>query len=190
MNIIDENEDSIIDDKINKISWRKIVMIIVLLLFNFILFVNIGYAASNEMIKVNGTSNVDGKFQMFFDDAKIEKIVGVEENTSSIFISEDKKALVFNAGNLQYPGAVVTYSASIVNKSLVPVIINSIECAESKEGSVIKVTGLEKLKDNFKILNSGEKYNFTFNVLWDKECEFVVNANAKFLITINFSQNI
>ena len=189
MNII-ENKDSIIDNEKNKISRGKIVMIVVLLLFNFILCLNIGYAASNELLDVNGTSNVNGKFEMLFNNAKIEEIKGVKEGTASIIVTPDSKKLIVNAGELQYPGAMVKYSVDIVNGSLIPVIIESINSKGLENSSVIKVEGFENISQKVGTLEAGQKYTVEFSIYWDSSCNYAVNETVNFEFDINFSQDI
>ena len=177
-------EERIIMEEKKHLKLIMIVLAIVLLL-DIIFSINIGYAYENK--KNLNTANINGKFEVLFENAAIMNQEGTEE--ASINISSDKKSIYVDGGDLKYPGAYVEYKAEIRNSGTVSAKIESVKCEGFEDTKAIKIYGFENLTDEI-ILEPGEKYDIDFIIKWDDNYNTEVSEIANFIIKVDFIQNI
>lgn len=70
--------------KRNKI--KKYIMIIIMML----LLLATGYAAFSDSLKIQGTANAKGTFDLEFQNAQVVRAVGVNERETTSIISQQK----------------------------------------------------------------------------------------------------
>ena len=181
---MENNKEKEIMEEKTHVKSITIVLAIVLLL-DIIFSINVGYAYENK--SELDTSNINGKFEVIFENAYINSQEGTEG--AKIDISSDMKNIYVNGGNLKYPGAYVEYKAEILNNSTVSAKIESIKCEGLNDTKAIKISGFENIAEEI-ILKPGEKYNIDFIVKWDEEYNEEVHETTNFVVKIDFIQDI
>lgn len=172
------------------IKKNKKAVVSILILLSFIFSLNFVYASFSQNLSISGTANIINKFDMQFIDAKILDMIGVNEKTSTIQISNDYNNLIVNAGDLQFPGAGVEYSVDIINNGSVPAKLESINSTGLDNAKAIKVVGLDNIEKSCPVLQPGEIYNIRFSIIWDKDCTENVNEKVSFSFSLNYVQDI
>lgn len=172
------------------IKKNKKAVVSILILLSFIFSLNFVYASFSQNLSISGTANIINKFDMQFIDAKILDMIGVNEKTSTIQISNDYNNLIVNAGDMKFPGAKVEYSVDVINNGTVPAKLESVESIGLENTKAIKIVGLDNIEKCHPILQPGEKYNIKFSIKWDEDCNENINEKVSFSFSLNYVQDI
>ena len=164
---------------------NKYFIFIVLLLISGI---SIGYASFSSNLKITGTANANGKFNVEFISSKIIDAKGIDALESVAEISEDKNTLTINIKDMKYPGAGATISAVIQNNGTVPAKLKNITFKgnNDKDISVIFV-------DSSRIgqtLNVNEMWNIKLIVKWNIDSTIQANKAINFAATLEYEQAV
>lgn len=161
--------------------------IAVLCFISFLLIMTVGYALFSDTLKISGTANAIGTFDMEFSDAKVINEIG--SSNASAIISSDKNSLEINVPNLKYPGAYVEFNITVGSLGSIPSLLKSIESVNLTDDPTVKITydGLEELKNV--TLNQGDTQSFTLKIMWDKNSN-QSSKDVNFSIKLNYEQAI
>lgn len=168
--------------KQEKSSGKKYLII---LLIVFLLALAIGYAVFTDTLNISGTANVNGKFDMEFQNAKVTKKIGCDEEGTKAIISSDKNTLNVTVKDLAYPGAGAEISVDIVNTGSIPAEVSSVTPTNINGSENIKIKGLDAITTSHPVIAAGESCHLTFTVEWDKNSTAAVTENEKSGISFN-----
>ena len=173
-----------------KSSKKYVVVLLIALLF----FVSIGYAALSDTLRITGTANLKGVFDLKFESASIA------DTTSKSTATPNGKELVVVA-NLTYPGDGESITAVIKNESEVdakvkelkmttPGFVPDPEAACTWNSDNVTVV-FPEMKDC--VVPAGETCAVTFTVAWDADAtetyQNAVNPYAvNFVVEIDYEQ--
>jgi len=163
------------------------VVLVVLLLG-----LSIGYAAFSDSVKISGTANTNGTFNLEFKSAKLDSYAGVAtdvlEPTSAthIAISEDKNTADVVVKDLQYPGAGAQFTVVIKNSGTIPAKLTGITPVGVDDEDII-VT-FPEMEEGEKIAPQGE-CSITFTVQWDEQSENQTPKELDFSLQLDYEQD-
>lgn len=172
-----------------KSSKKYVVVLLIALLF----FVSIGYAALSDTLRITGTANLKGVFDLKFESASIA------DTTSKSTATPNGKELVVVA-NLTYPGDGESITAVIKNESEVDAKVNGLRMTSTE---FIKVTDNTWNGDNVTVVfpemkdcvvPAGETCSVTFTVAWDADAQETYQTDSNphsvgFSVEIDYVQN-
>lgn len=171
-----------------KSSKKYVVVLLIALLF----FVSIGYAALSDTLRISGTANLKGVFDLSFESASIA------DTTSKSTATPNGKELVVNA-NLTYPGDGESITAVIRNDSEVDAKVEGLRmttAAFMPEGTNTwksdNVTVVFPTLDDC-VVPAGETCSVTFTVAWDADATETYENDANphsvaFAVEIDYVQ--
>lgn len=153
--------------KAKKKSYMLVLLVVLLL------SIAIGYAALAQNLRIEGTANANGKFELVFQDASIGSSVGADDSTASI--STDGRILSFNM-NLKHPGAGGTILAKVKNTGDIDAKLNGMTfTGENDPDIAITPHGFV----SGQVIKAGEYIDISIDVVWNQ-----TSATAK---TISFT---
>jgi len=160
--------------------------VVIALLVVLMIVLAVGYAAFSETLTISGTANAKGTFDIEFQNAKVVKTVGANEENTKAEISADKNTLTVKAADLAYPGAGVEFSTDIVNIGSIPAKVEAITPTNitGNTSGVIKIKGLEVITTEHPVIEPGEKCNIHFTVEWPAESTNQLTEDGE---TVTFS---
>ena len=153
-------------------------MVAILLFVALILAVTVGYAAFSDNLKITGTANAGGNFDLeFTSDSKVVQTKGVDADETKVTVSEDKNTLTVVVKDLAYPGAGAKFQAVIKNNGTIAAKVKRLtENTNTTGADSIKITGLEA-PDFSSVLEPGDTTTIEFTVEWDSTKD-LTNANG------------
>ena len=165
----------------------KKILIILLLMMIFVL--EFGYSKYVDAMKIDGIANAVGNFDIQFDNAILEKAVGVNRNQTFATITADNKYLNVNVADLSYPGAYAKFSVDICNKGTIPAKAEILESNGINSGKAIKIINLENINSKDEVLMAGQTKKVYFIIKWDPNYyDDYVSEDLSFKLKINYSQ--
>lgn len=164
---------------------KRSMFIIIFSVFTLIL--TVGYSLFSDKLTVKGTATAFGTFDMQFKDATITNQVG--SSNASAIISNDNKSLSINIPKLEYPGAYVLISVTVISNGSVPSKLIDVVPEGLTTDQTVKVSyeNLEELKNI--TLNNGDKQSFKIKVVWDKTSN-QSSKDVSFSIKLNYRQAV
>lgn len=171
-----------------KLNKKLLVIVLIVLL----LALAIGYAAFSDVLRVSGTANAKGSFDLEFRNAKLVNSAGVDVTNSKLTISENKNELTVNTANLAYPGAGAEYSVDIYNNGSISADVTDVVYNRTKGNDFIKIEGLEQINESHKTLAPGETCNIHFTVRWDENATNALESESEsvtYTLTLNYEQS-
>ena len=148
----------------------KKIMIIALVVL--LLALAIGYAAFSDTLKISGTANANGTFNLEFTAASIAQNDSFNYSGSSATFN-DPNNLVVKIADLAYPGAGTTVTATITNKGTISANLKEVKINQPSNAAII-VEYPAELKPNHKIA-PGKTCTITFVVKWDSTSEVLAS---------------
>jgi len=168
---------------------NKKVFIVVLVVL--LLALAVGYAAFSDVLKVSGTANAKGTFDLEFQNAKVVTTAGVDTTNTTATISSDKDTLTVNVADLAYPGAGTEFSVDIVNVGSISAEVTDVIANNISGSDNIKIKGLDAINQSHKILAPNEKCNIHFTVEWPKESTVPLTngvESVQYDLTLEYTQ--
>lgn len=168
-----------------KKSNQKSVKYVIALLLVILLALAVGYAAFNDTLKITGTANANGTFDMQFASATVKNAVGVDATGTTATISEDKETLTVAVKDLAYPGAGAQFDVTIKNNGTIPAKVNNVTPVGIEGSTNIKIKGLEQITSEHPTIAAGATCTFSFTVEWDKTSDKELTEEEKTGISFN-----
>ena len=155
--------------------------ILIALLFVTIFLVDIGYAKFADATVLNETVNVNGDFNIEFENLEIVKSCGVKNSLPIV----NENEIILNEIELLYPGAGIEYSVDIVNNGTMSAQVNDITINGNNDNNKI-IVSVDEIKE--RVLKPNQKTNVHFRVIWDENANINANGKTDFTIKINYIQ--
>jgi hypothetical protein len=165
---------------------RNYVIVVLLVL---LLALAVGYAAFSDTLKISGTANAKGTFDMEFTSATIDTDTaeGIDKVNSKADISTDKNTVTVNVKDLAYPGAGTNVTVVAKNVGTVPAKLNGLNFT-GLDDEDIEVTFPEGLAVGEKIEPNGT-CTITFTVKWKADSELKTEKSIDFSATLDYVQD-
>lgn len=155
----------------------------------FILALAIGYAAFSDTLKITGTANANGTFDLQFQNVTVDSVVGANVAGTTAKISDDKNTLTVAVKDLAYPGAGAQFTVEIANVGTVPAKVNSVTPTNITGSDNIKIKGLDVITANHPVIDSEGICTLTFTVVWDPDATGNLTDKEKTGISFNLEIN-
>lgn len=166
---------------------------LIVLLIVFILSLAIGYAAFTDVLKISGTANANGTFDLEFQNAKVVSTVGCDAAETKAEISADKDLLTVTVKDLAYPGAGAQFSVDIVNVGSLPAKVTKVTPVGLDGTDNIKINGLDAITTSHPTIDAKGTCSLSFNVEWDPASTAELTETEKngvqFSLEIEYSQD-
>lgn len=166
---------------------------LIILLIVFILSLAIGYAAFTDVLKISGTANANGTFDLEFQNAKVVSTVGCDAAETKAEISADKDLLTVTVKDLAYPGAGAQFSVDIVNVGSLPAKVTKVTPVGLDGTDNIKINGLDAITTSHPTIDANGTCSLSFNVEWDPASTAELTETEKngvqFSLEIEYSQD-
>lgn len=166
---------------------------LIILLIVFILSLAIGYAAFTDVLKISGTANANGTFDLEFQNAKVVSTVGCDATETKAEISADKDLLTVTVKDLAYPGAGAQFSVDIVNVGSLPARVTKVTPVGLDGTDNIKINGLDAITTSHPTIDANGTCSLSFNVEWDPASTAELTETEKngvqFSLEIEYSQD-
>lgn len=166
---------------------------LIVLLIVFILSLAIGYAAFTDVLKISGTANANGTFDLEFQNAKVVSTVGCDAAETKAEISADKDLLTVTVKDLAYPGAGAQFSVDIVNVGSLPAKVTKVTPVGLDGTDNIKINGLDAITTSHPTIDANGTCSLSFNVEWDPASTAELTETEKngvqFSLEIEYSQD-
>lgn len=166
---------------------------LIVLLIVFILSLAIGYAAFTDVLKISGTANANGTFDLEFQNAKVVSTVGCDATETKAEISADKDLLTVTVKDLAYPGAGAQFSVDIVNVGSLPAKVTKVTPVGLDGTDNIKINGLDAITTSHPTIDANGTCSLSFNVEWDPASTAELTETEKngvqFSLEIEYSQD-
>lgn len=150
--------------------------------------ISIGYASFSSNLRVMGTANANGKFNVEFISSKIIDAKGIDVLESVAEISEDKTTLMINIKDMKYPGAGATVSCVIKNNGTVPAKLKNISFSGNNDED-ISVIFADSSKIG-QILNVDDMWTVKLIVKWNIDSTIQTNKAINFSATLEYEQAV
>ncbi len=158
---------------------------LIIYMFLIILLLNVAFALFSEKLKVVGTANITGFFQVLFEEVEV-----LEE-----FYSTDSKGEVLMDGTLielvvpalQKPGSYTIFEISVKNSGTIDTILEDIEEFGFTNDENIKISYNEIYKNME--LEAGSTKKFNLKIEWLEESTSESN-NVEFSLVLKYRQKI
>ena len=158
-----------------------------------ILSLAIGYAAFTDVLKISGTANANGTFDLEFQNAKVVSTVGCDAAETKAEISADKDLLTVTVKDLAYPGAGAQFSVDIVNVGSLPAKVTKVTPVGLDGTDNIKINGLDAITTSHPTIDANGTCSLSFNVEWDPASTAELTETEKngvqFSLEIEYSQD-
>lgn len=136
--------------KIKRKKKGKSNFILIFLLLLFVSGISIAYASFSDSLKIVGTANANGRFDVEFISSKIIDAKGVNVLASKAIISEDKDTLTIDIKDMEYPGAGATVSCIVKNTGTVPAKLNNVSITGNDDEDIsVEFLDVNRLRTNF-----------------------------------------
>lgn len=157
--------------KNTKTKTNKKVLVIALIVL--LLALAVGYAAFSDVLRISGTANAKGTFDLEFQNEGIVTTAGVDTTNTKITVDEDKNTLNVVVADLAYPGAGVEFKFDIKNVGNISADVTDIVRTNITGNDHIKIKGLDIFKETsedggHKTLEPQEVCTVHFTVEWDE----------------------
>lgn len=166
---------------------------LIILLIVFLLALAIGYASFSDTLKITGTANANGNFDLEFQNASIDSAVGCDAVNTTATISQDKDTLSVSVKDLAYPGAGAQISVDIVNVGSIPAKVNAVTPTNITGSSNIKIKGLDAIATSHPTIAPNGTCKLTFTVEWDanstQELSAAETEGIEFSLVIDYTQD-
>ena len=170
-------------------SKKSIILVLLLVL---VIALAIGYAAFSDTLKITGTANANGKFDLEFTDAsKFVSGKGVDTDETKAVVSADKNTLNVTVKDLAYPGAGAQFKAVIKNVGTVPAKVKEVTPTNISGLNAIKITGLDAITKSHPSIDVNGTCEVDFTVEWDstKELTNASGDDVSFSLVIDYEQD-
>ena len=167
---------------------QKFIIIVLIVL---LLGLAVGYAAFSDTLRITGTANAGGTFDMEFASAQITNPQGINTTDSNVQISADKNTLTVTIVDLSYPGAGAQIDTVIHNAGSIPAKVKNVNTT-LPSGQAIKVIGLDQITTSHPTIAAGANCNLSFTVVWDENVTTLSaeeQAGVSFSMTIEYEQD-
>lgn len=155
----------------------------------FILALAIGYAAFSDTLKITGTANANGTFDLQFQNVSVDSVVGANVEGTTAKISDDKNTLTVAVKDLAYPGAGAQFTVEIANIGTVPAKVNSVTPTNITGSDNIKIKGLDVITADHPVIDPEGICTLTFTVVWDPDATGNLTDEEKTGISFNLEIN-
>lgn len=166
---------------------------LIILLVVFLLALAIGYAAFSDVLKISGTANANGTFDVQFQNPTVVSTVGCSSTETKATLSEDNDTLNVVVKDLAYPGAGAEISVEIANVGTIPAKITAVTPTNITGSDNIKISGLEAITTSHPVLQANGTCSLTFTVEWDANSTAELTEEEKsgisFGLEIEYSQD-
>lgn len=162
--------------------------ILIVALFVAIVAMSVGYAALAQVLKINGTSNINAEWNVEITNIEVKNQVGASDRVVPTFTS---KTATFDV-NLSYPGASSTYLVTVKNNGTINAKLSEItgvEAANLTKPTSVQYTVVKS--DTNDELNVGESKTFEVKVEWlsSDDGKTITESNKTATINFNYIQN-
>lgn len=161
--------------------------LLLMTIISFLLTLAIGYALFSETLTVEGTASAQGALDMRFSNITLVNEVG---STGSLGeITKDGNSIDITVPRLEYPGAYAEFEIEVINNSVVPSYLKSVDKINLTDDDNIKVsyTKLEEVIGAKMIQNDTHKFNI--KIMWDVTST-AASSNVNFTLNLNYEQYI
>ena len=149
----------------------------------------IGYAAFSDTLKITGTANANGTFDLQFQNVTVDSVVGANVEGTTAKISDDKNTLTVAVKDLAYPGAGAQFTVEIANVGTVPAKVNSVTPTNITGSDNIKIKGLDVITADHPVIDPEGICTLTFTVVWDPDATGNLTDKEKTGISFNLEIN-
>ena len=168
-----------------KTSKKMLIVAVIVLL----LALAIGYAAFSDTLKISGTANAKGTFDLKFIEGTLDSHKGITADGSGVTISPDFNTATVKTLNLAYPGAGAQYTVKIQNVGTIPAKLKAITPVGLND-SDIKVTFPELTEgEKGEVIQPSGTCTITFTVEWDKTSKLVGEKEVEFSLQLEYEQD-
>ncbi len=161
---------------------------LIVALFIAIVAMSIGYAALAQVLTINGTANIDAKWDISITDIQVLNQVGA---TDKQLPTHTNTTATFNV-DLAYPGSSSTYLITVENKGTINAKLSEITgIDDANSANPTKIQYSVKKSDLNDELNVGESKTFEIKVEWlsSDEDKNIISESKTATIGLNYIQN-
>jgi len=159
--------------------------IITLMILALVMIMAIGYALFSTTLVINGTSNITGTWNVYFESITTGTIVGNASNETTPSVSSTTATI--NA-NLDLPGDSISYEIILKNGGTANAVIENIKAEAIGSSAIIYSINGIKIGER---LASGETRTITIKIEYDVNTSVLPEETSKTLIvSINAVQDI
>ena len=161
---------------------------LIVALFIAIVAMSIGYAALAQVLTINGTANIDAKWDISITDIEVLNQVGA---TDKQLPTHTNTTATFNV-DLAYPGSSSTYLITVENKGTINAKLSEITgIDDANSANPTKIQYSVKKSDLNDELNVGESKTFEIKVEWlsSDEDKNIISESKTATIGLNYIQN-
>ena len=161
---------------------------LIVALFIAIVAMSIGYAALAQVLTINGTANIDAKWDISITDIEVLIQVGA---TDKQLPTHTNTTATFNV-DLAYPGSSSTYLITVENKGTINAKLSEITgIDDANSANPTKIQYSVKKSDLNDELNVGESKTFEIKVEWlsSDEDKNIISESKTATIGLNYIQN-
>lgn len=169
---------------------------LIILLIVLLLGLAVGYAVFSDTLRITGTANAKGSFDVIFTNCT-ETIEGanIASTRAATNISADGDTLTVNAVDLGYPGAYVQYQVTIKNVGSIPAKVKSFDKTGGSDhieivGTTTEPAGSSTSIPVGEVLAPNEECTYTFYVRWIKDTEDITDPSVEFTEDTEFTMTI
>lgn len=147
----------------------------------------VGYASFSGVLKVSGTADASGKFEVVFTNG----VVSTSNHGTATVNQADNTKMTANI-KLGYPGDGCFVTATVTNNGTVPAELVGFNVYNKGTATTFSNNDIEVLIPDMntignKVLQAGESTTITFTVKW-KQDSTATSATAEFDIELNYEQ--
>lgn len=165
---------------------HNLILIVVLLIF--VSGISIVYASFTDNLKIIGTANANGRFDVEFISGKIIDAKGINVLASRADISEDKDTLTIDIRDMQYPGAGATVSCVVKNTGTVPAKLKNINITGNDDEDISVI--FEDTNKLGQTLQVNDMWTLKFVVKWNIDSTAQNNKAINFNISLDYEQDV
>lgn len=163
-------------------SSGKIIVIVVILLA-----IAVGYASFSGVLRVSGTADASGKFDVVFTNG----VISTSNHGTAVVNQADNTKMAVNV-KLGYPGDGCFVTATVANNGTVPAELVGFNVFNKGTTTAFYNNDIEVLIPDMntigsKVLQAGESTTITFTVKW-KQDSTATSAVAEFDIELDYEQ--
>lgn len=161
---------------------------LIIALFIAIVAMSIGYAALAQVLSIEGTSNIDAKWDIAITDIQVLSQVGA---TDKQLPTHTNTTATFNV-DLEYPGSYSIYLITVENKGTINAKLSEITgIDDANSANPTKIQYSVKKSDLNDELNVGESKTFEVKVEWlsSDENKNTISGSKTATIGFNYMQN-
>ena len=161
---------------------------LIVALFIAIVAMSIGYAALAQVLTINGTANIDAKWDISITDIEVLNQVGATDKQLPTYTNT---TATFNV-DLAYPGSSSTYLITVENKGTINAKLSEITgIDDANSANPTKIQYSVKKSDLNDELNVGESKTFEIKVEWlsSDEDKNIISESKTATIGLNYIQN-